>query len=46
MAITDSEKFMYNEKIDQELMDKLKRKDLEKEMKTREDEQFRVSDTN
>lgn len=44
MAITDSEKFMYNKEIDQELMDKLKRKDLEKEMKTREDEQFRVSD--
>ena len=35
---------MYNKEIDQKLMDKLKRKDLEKEMKTREDEQFRVSD--
>lgn len=46
MAITDSEKFMYNEKVDQKVMDKLKKKDLEKEMKTKEDEQFRDSDTN
>ena len=37
-------KFIYNKEIDQKLMDKLKKKDLEKEMKTREDEQFRVSD--